>query len=983
MHAMTPSLHTSSLLVLITLTANAHADEFDQLLQPLLANRCATCHCDDDANAEINFQQLTSRESWVRDPKLIDRVLKAIDHRAMPPEGEEPLDEKQRSTAVAVLKTLLREASAVAKSPKQPLNRLNRFQYNNTIRDLFQLDRDVFALPEKLMTRYDDYLDAPEDESGRRSLPEKVQVASHVLSPDPGLEGVKPFPKDLRAEHGFDNQADQLTLSPLLLDSFLQLSVSIVESPDFHAESVGIWNEFFEPPADGTDTRSALRQRLAWFLRRAFRGHLEDGTLDRYSAYAISRLDRGESFTDAMKKVTAAALSSPLFLYRSSPADDRDRQFGLASRLSYFLWGSCPDQELLELAERGQLSDPVTLRQTVDRMLVDPKIKRFLDSFPAQWMQLENLMAATPDPAINRYFHLDPEAPASRQMVLEPLLLFDALFVENRPIAELISPSFSYRSEFLSTWYHSDLEPPKVDETALAAENRRRDELRRQLQSSIEEQQQALAMLVMPVRKKMLAARQERDGGNASVDLQPIAAWEFDGTLEDSVGGLHLTAHGKASFSDGMVVLNRCYLQSGPLPVDLREKSLEVRFRLSNLDQRGGGLMGIQGRGDFFDTIVLGERKNRHWISGSNGFQRTLDFANSTPETVTDESLHLLMVYGEDGTTTLYRNGQPYGHPFKKGRDTFPKETSSVIFGLRHLPPGGNRFLSVSIDQARLYDRALSAAEAAAAAAGDGKFISTTDLLAGMTAEQRQRHSELLAGINKLRKDLASVPQNVNLQQARNTARQKYENDLRRQLRGREFRRVPLADPRYGGIITNAAMLSMTSGPKRTHPVARGVWIIEVILNDPPAPPPNDVPPLDEEAGDKNLTIRERFAAHRENPSCTGCHSKLDPLGFALENYDLTGRWRDEYSNGRSVDVSGTLLRQHVFKNVVEFKKSLRNEERIFAAAFTAHLLRFALARELQPTDTLAIDEILHRTADDSFQLRSLIREVALSAGLR
>ena len=86
------------------------------------------------------------------------------------------------------------------------------------------------------------------------------------------------------------------------------------------------------------------------------------------------------------------------------------------------------------------------------------------------------------------------------------------------------------------------------------------------------------------------------------------------------------------------------------------------------------------GNGDFFDTIVIGERKDRHWISGSNGFARTNDFPGSFPEQKANERLHLAMVYKEDGTTTLYRNGQPYGRPFRKGSAKFPKNQSSVIF---------------------------------------------------------------------------------------------------------------------------------------------------------------------------------------------------------------------------------------------------------------------------------------------------------------
>ena len=118
---------------------------------------------------------------------------------------------------------------------------------------------------------------------------------------------------------------------------------------------------------------------------------------------------------------------------------------------------------------------------------------------------------------------------------------------------------------------------------------------------------------------------------------------------------------------------------------------------------------------------------------------------------------------------------------------------------------------------------------------------------------------------------------------------------------------------------------------------------------------------------------------HRKNPDCAGCHSKLDPLGFALENFDITGRWRDKYENGRDVDPSGTLLRKYEFDSIVRFKESIVKEDRRFARAFTAHLLRFALAKELSPADTLTIDDIVNRTAKEDFKLKSLIREVVLS----
>ena len=164
-------------------------------------------------------------------------------------------------------------------------------------------------------------------------------------------------------------------------------------------------------------------------------------------AYAKAKVEQGQSFTESMKKVASAALSSPLFLFRYAAENDKESEFALASKLSFFLWASGPDAELLRLAQSGELSKPENLAKTMERMLADPKIERFLDTFPGQWMQLENVLAATPDPKKSRFFTIDKNYPASLQMVLEPLLLFDAVFVEDRPIMELISPSFAYQSD--------------------------------------------------------------------------------------------------------------------------------------------------------------------------------------------------------------------------------------------------------------------------------------------------------------------------------------------------------------------------------------------------------------------------------------------------------------------------------------------------------------------------------------------------------
>lgn len=971
------SLAFAVLAVALFCTVSSGEDDAFTVVRKTLLQRCVSCHSGDDPSGKVDFGSLTTRTQWLSEPAIILQAIEAVEANAMPPEGEEPLKPHERDAMSRSLKELLRAAAENSAPPVIPTRRLNRLQYNYAVRDLFQLNRDIFSLPEKLMTRKTNYLSPPAS-----AVPAVVEAASHALRPQPGLQGVEAFPKDLRAAHGFDNQANQLTLSPLLLDAFLRLSVSIVESPDFNEGSVGIWKDFFvapggEPAAWGSQSRERLRA----FLRIAFRGRIDDATLNRYAKYAQAKMAAGASYTETMKKVASAALSSPLFLYRlgdSEADEERARQLRLASDLSFLLWSSGPDDALLGQAERGELADAAGLRAAAERMMQDSRIERFLDTFPTQWLQLENVLAATPDPRKQRFFRLDQEHPASLQMLIEPLLLFDSIFMEDRPLIELLSPGFSYRSDFLQAWYNDSLSPAAVDAEMIMAENRRKDAERQRLRAAIAKHRASLQELTEPIRKRLLS--QQPKGKRP--DLRPFAAWEFNGDLKESIRSLDLTAHGNVKFVGGMVELRKAYLQSGPLPVALKAKTLDVWFRVHDLNQRGGGVMGIQGPGDFFDTIVLGERKPRHWISGSNGFRRTEDFPGSTPE-MDSGTIHLTMVYAEDGTTRLYRNGQPYGKPFNKGRDTFPAKASSVLFGLRHLPAVGNRFLNVSIDRARLYDRALSAAEVTASHRDEG-YVSEEQLAEAMTLSQKEQRAKLEASLREAQGRLQAIPANVDVRHAERQASEALDRRMRALVRGQSFRRVEISDPRYGGVVTNAAMLSMTSGPRRTHPIARGAWVIEVIFNDPPPPPPNDVPPLNEDSGPVEQTIREKFAKHRESPDCAGCHVRLDPLGFALENFDITGRWRDKYENGRTVDASGTLLRRHDFKGIVDFKQVLvRQQENRFAKAFAAHLLRFALSRELTPTDALSIDQIVQRTVNKRHSIRSLLMQVILSDRFR
>ncbi len=737
-----PRLVMLSLSLLLAIHPAAADEELSPKLLATLNQYCIKCHNNEKAKGKVNLAAIQDVSQLRADPGLVKQLIDAVADGHMPPADQPQPEQPQRTALIESLKTILRSSDAVQSPPQNPISRLNRLQYNNAVRDLFEIKSDVLHLPEKLMTRHENYLTTTPGK-----MPDRVSVACESLRQVGGFQEVEAYPKDLRAQHGFDNQADQLTLSPLLLESFLKLSVSILESPDFNEQNVGIWRAFFGEPPAGADREAQVRSRLGPFLEQAFRSPVDEATRERYVAYALAQMGRGVGFTQSMKKTASAVLCSPRFLYRA--ADVPGDSFALASRLSFLLWASAPDPALLQLARSGELADPAVLNRTIDRMIADPKIAGFLDTFPAQWMQLENLLAAAPDPAKHRYYRLDEEHPASLHMVLEPLLLFDAVFIEDRPIDQLIAPSFGYRSDFLQAWYRSEeLSPPKIDAQAIDQARQALIQQRRTLEQNIEKTQAQLSALI-------------------------------------------------------------------------------------------------------------------------------------EEQTLTDAQT--------------------------QAREKLTKELARLEDALKKAP--------VEVD------------------------------------------------LKKLQRQIA----------------QRYDNDLRGLLKSRSFQRVPMTDPRYGGVMTNAATMTMTSSPKRTLPIARGVWVTEVILNDPPPPPPNDVPPLKEDDSAKEMTIREQFALHRESPNCAGCHVRIDPLGFALENYDITGRWRERYENGRAVDASGTLMQKHAFDGVVQFKAALVQEKQRFARAFTEHLLRFALARELVPADALTVDHIVQQAMEDDFRIRSILRHVILS----
>jgi hypothetical protein len=194
---------------------------------------------------------------------------------------------------------------------------------------------------------------------------------------------------------------------------------------------------------------------------------------------------------------------------------------------------------------------------------------------------------------------------------------------------------------------------------------------------------------------------------------------------------------------------------------------------------------------------------------------------------------------------------------------------------------------------------------------------------------------------------------------------------------GSEFRRVDLATNQRGGILSQASVLTVSSYPNRTSPVIRGKYVLTNILGTPPPPPP-DVPNLDESAVGTSGSLRQQLEKHRSNAVCASCHSRMDPLGFGLENYDAIGRWRTRDGNF-DVDSSGTLPNGKTFSSPAEMRAILMSQLPEFSHTLIEKMMTYALGRGLNTYDARTVDNINRKLAADEYRFQTLIQQIVES----
>ena len=391
------------------------AHDFARDVVPFLKLHCFECHNSEEPEGGIAFDQYKQSANVQENYDLWERVIRLVNEQQMPPADQpQPAKSEIAKLSSALEVELSRFDCSADKHPgRVTLRRLNKAEYNNTIRDLTGLD---------------------------------LNLADNFPSDDVG--------------EGFDNIGDVLSLPPILLEKYLDAAYLIADGI-FENDAIKQKLLPHQPKADNLLAQAeAARLNVQHFASRAFRRPVTDAEQVRLFTIMRNAWERDSEPDEIYKTILVAVLTSPHFLFRvekdPEPGDnDGIREldgFELASRLSYFLWSSMPDQRLFDLAKSGDLTQREVLIAETKRMLHDPKAKALVENFAGQWLQLRDVSRLVPDPDLFPDFDSELQAAMRR----ETELFFETMIREDRNVLEFLTADFTYVNQRLARHYGLD-----------------------------------------------------------------------------------------------------------------------------------------------------------------------------------------------------------------------------------------------------------------------------------------------------------------------------------------------------------------------------------------------------------------------------------------------------------------------------------------------------------------------------------------------
>ncbi len=388
------------------------ASSFDAL-QPIFAKYCLKCHSAAKARGDLNLEGFKDRASALAKPKVWEKVNEYLHGGMMPPKGKPKPSEAELDTIYAWIDADVLKVVCKPNEPKDPgrvtIRRLNRAEYDNTIRDLLGVS---------------------------------IHPADDFPSDDIG--------------YGFDNIGDVLSMSPILTEKYLAAAEAVVAAA--WKDDAARKRILIAKPGNAKETREAARKILKAFADRAWRRPAEDDEIKRLTRFVDAAQANGDTFDAGIQLALEAILTSPHFLFRveidKEPGDAAHAvtDWELATRLSYFLWSSMPDDELFAHARQGDLHKPDVLETQTKRMLKDPKSHALVENFADQWLLLRNLKSVTPDSAM--FPNFDESLRSAMQKETETY--FENVIREDRSILEFIDSDYTFVNERLAKHYGID-----------------------------------------------------------------------------------------------------------------------------------------------------------------------------------------------------------------------------------------------------------------------------------------------------------------------------------------------------------------------------------------------------------------------------------------------------------------------------------------------------------------------------------------------
>jgi len=855
---------------------------FHQKIRPLLVEYCFDCHADGANKGGVSFDTFKSEQAMLADHDLWLKALKNVRAGIMPPPKKSQPSAEQKQQLEQWIKSAVFKTDPQNPDPgRVTVRRLNRVEYQNTIRDLIGVEFDTSK-------------EFPADDSG----------------------------------HGFDNIGDVLTLSPMLLEKYLTAAKTIVTKavpsvPGVPAERVIAGRDFAGTIGEISRTnRSPMAKNalvLSYYEPAAVTNSFKVEQAGRYQL--LLDLTANERFVDnqfdynkcrIVFKADGRELHSKEYTREGSKAFqyefDQDWKAG-THELVVELRPLTPDaRQVRSLTMR---LDSVTVRGPMDaKHWVRPKdyAKFFPKDTPRSASAKRKYAREILEPFVQKAYRRPVDAKTLDRLVV----LAEGAYAQSGKtfesginqamIAVLASPRFLFREE--SSEPGDGKAHPFVDEYALASR------LSYFFWSSMPDEE----LFRLAGERKL----------RANLDAQKkrmLADKKSEAFVRNFVGQWLQTRDIETVTIDARQVLFReltnapSMNNSAPPPDPDRERRM-ARFRELRAMEETNHL-----------AMTAAQKKELQEVH--DGL-----FGPGAQAAAPTNAVALVQ------TNQLAQNNQ-FGQGPRGGTNRFGRGRNFGQFRGPRAELTGDLRRAMRQETEMAFDYVLRE---------DRSLLELLDSDYTFLNERLARHYGL-TNLNVTGDEMVLV-------------------------------KLPADSPR-GGVITHGSVLAVTSNPTRTSPVKRGLFVLDNLLGTPPPPPPPDIPPLEDAAKkmrEKTLSLRETLALHREQPLCSSCHNRMDPIGLALDNFNAMGMWRDQ-ERGTPIDASGKLLSGESFTNVKELKKILAtNHATEFYHTITEKLLTYALGRGLEYYDMATVDAIVERLQKSNGKPSELIAGIIESA---